>query len=62
VYSRSFALTLRFGVLLRQSQAHLAVQPVDPLRIHAPPFPKQQHMDMTIPVAHPVAAISLMRV
>ena len=36
-----------------QLQAHLAVQPVDPLRIHPPPFATQQHMDTTIAVAHP---------
>src|SRR5262249_3709107 len=25
---------------------------IDPLRIHLPPFPTQQHMDTTIAVAH----------
>jgi hypothetical protein len=51
--SRSFALTLRFGGLFRNLQAHLAVQPVDPLRVDEPPLPTQQHMDTTIAVAHP---------
>jgi hypothetical protein len=39
--------------LVAQLQAHLAVQPLDPLRIDPPPFPKQQHMDTTIALAHP---------
>jgi hypothetical protein len=36
--------------LVPQLQAHFAVQP---LRVDAPPFPTQQHMDTTIAVAHP---------
>ena len=49
--SRSFALTLRLGVLLAQLQAHLAVQPINRLLVHPPPLTTQQHMDTTIALA-----------
>src|SRR5262249_128063 len=39
------------GSGLLSSITHLAVQPIDPLRIHLPPFPTQQQMDTTIAVA-----------
>src|SRR5262245_54742798 len=38
--------------LVAQLQAHLAVQPIDPLRVHPPPVPTQQRMDTTVAVAH----------
>ena len=45
--SRSFALTLRLGVLVRNCKP-IAVHSVDPLGVDPPPFPTQQHMDTTI--------------
>jgi uncharacterized membrane protein len=47
--------TLSWGLIpiLSKSDPPLAVQPVEPLRIHTPPVATQQHMDTTIAVVHP---------
>ena len=39
--------------LAPQLQAHLTIETPDPLRVHAPAFTAQQHVDSTVAIANP---------